>query len=134
GFLVIVGSPLSSFIGAENLPCVFASAQCFLVGMLCDDICDQPLCRADARNTMSFVRPPAGPKSSKTPFRHPSCILLRSAPPPHEPHFRQSASDTSTCARKPTSRTRGGPQKLTCPSRLTTKSSQGCATVGLRQR
>src|SRR5262249_4185835 len=34
---------------------------------------------------------------------------LRSAPPPHEPHFRQSASDLSTDARKPMSVARGGP-------------------------
>src|SRR5262249_50090144 len=62
----------------------------------CDDISDQPLCRADARNTMSVVRPPAGPKSSKTPFRHPSCILLRSAPPLHGARSRQTAAGTST--------------------------------------
>jgi hypothetical protein len=38
GFLVIVGFSLSSFTGAENLPCVFATAQRVRVGMLCDDM------------------------------------------------------------------------------------------------
>jgi hypothetical protein len=32
-----VGVLLSSFIGTENLPCVFAPALRFLLGMLCDD-------------------------------------------------------------------------------------------------
>jgi hypothetical protein len=43
GFLVIVGFFLSSFTGAENLPCVFASAQRVRVEMLCDDICVQAI-------------------------------------------------------------------------------------------
>src|SRR5262249_43346139 len=59
-----------------------------------------------------------------------SGVLLTS----HPPFPSLLGAITSTCARKSTSRARGGPQKLTCPSRLTTKSSQGCATVGLRQR
>jgi hypothetical protein len=49
GFLVIVGFSLSSFTSAENLPCVFASAQRVRVGMLCDDISVQAIMPRECR-------------------------------------------------------------------------------------